>query len=89
VIPHEVWLALSVVELLCALGLILPAFSKHLTILAAIAATCIAAEMLFFCGLDIFSGHADYGHLIYWFVVAAISAFIAYGRFAPKPVQQG
>ena len=80
-IPHEVWLAMAVVELLCGVGLILPAINKPLAILAPIAAVCIAAEMLLFCGLHIYSGDANYGHMIYWLVVAAICAFIAYGRF--------
>ncbi|MDE3057146.1 MAG: DoxX family protein [Bacteroidota bacterium] len=88
VIPHGVWLALSVIELLCALFLILPAVSKRLAILAPLAASFIAAEMLIFCALDIFSGSPDYGHLTYWLVVAVISGFTAYGRFALKPIQQ-
>jgi hypothetical protein len=87
-IPHGLWLAMSVIELLCSLALILPALNKHLGILAPAAAACIAAEMLLFCGLDIFSGDPDYGHLVYWLVVAAICAFIAYGRFVLKPLQQ-
>lgn len=84
-IPHGVWLAMSVFELLCSLGLILPAFNKSLAILAPIAAACIAGEMLLFCGLHIYSGDANYSPMIYWLVVAAICAFIAYGRFVPKP----
>ncbi|MEO5969725.1 MAG: DoxX family protein [Bdellovibrionia bacterium] len=85
-IPHGVWLAMSVVELLCTLSLILPAINKPLAILAPIAAACIAAEMLLFCGLHIYSGSSEYGSLIYWLVVAAICAFIAYGRFVLKPL---
>ena len=84
-IPHGVWLAMSVFELLCSLGLILPALNKRLTILAPIAAACIAAEMLLFSGLHIYSGNTNYGPMIYWLVVAAICAFIAYGRFVLKP----
>jgi hypothetical protein len=84
-IPHGVWLAMSVFELLCSLALILPALNKPLAILAPIAAACIAAEMLFFCGVHIYSGYAAYGPMIYWLVVAAICAFIAYGRFVLKP----
>jgi hypothetical protein len=84
-IPHEVWLAMIVIELLCSLGLILPALNKHLAILAPIAAVCIAAEMLLFSGLHIYSGVATEGQMIYWLVVAALCAFIAYGRFALKP----
>jgi DoxX-like family len=84
-IPHGVWLAMSVFELLCSLGLILPAFNKPLAILAPIAAACIAAEMLLFSGLHVYSGYAEYGPMIYWLVVAAICAFIAFGRFVRKP----
>jgi hypothetical protein len=84
-IPHGVWLAMSVVELLCSLGLILPAFNKSLGILAPVAAACVAAEMLLFCGLHIYSGDANYSPMIYWLVVAAICAFIAYGRLVLKP----
>ncbi len=84
-IPHEVWLALIVIELLCSIGLILPALNKHLAILAPIAAVCIAAEMLIFSAVNIFSGAANYGQMIYWLVVAALCAFIAYGRFVLKP----
>jgi len=80
-IPHGVWLAMSAFELLCSVGLLLPAFNKRLANLAPVAAACIAAEMLLFSGLHIYSGDANYGQIIYWFVVAAICAFIAYGRF--------
>jgi hypothetical protein len=84
-IPHKVWLAMSVIELLCSLGLILPAFKKSLAILAPSAALCIAAEMLIFCGLHIYSGDTNYSPIIYWLVVVAICVFIAYGRFVLKP----
>lgn len=84
-IPHGVWLGLIVFELLCSLALILPAFSKPLAILAPIAAVCIAAEMLLFSGLHLYSGEANHGEMIYWLVVAAICVFIAYGRFVLEP----
>jgi hypothetical protein len=85
-IPHGVWRAMSVAELLCSLALILPAFSKSLGTLAPIAATFIAAEMLLFTGLNVLSGHAQSGEIAYWLVVGAICAFIAYGRFALRPI---
>ncbi len=88
-IPHGLWLAMGVVELLCSLGLILPAFNKRLAILAPIAASFIAAEMLFYCGLHLLSGYAaQVGPMIYWLVVAALSAFIAYGRLVLKPIKK-
>jgi hypothetical protein len=85
VIPHRVWLTMSAIELLCSVGLILP-FIDPLAILAPIAAACIAAEMLFFCGLHLVSGEGENGPVIYWLVVAAISAVIVYGRLVLAPL---
>jgi hypothetical protein len=85
-IPHGVWLTMSAVELICSLCLIAPAFRKTLAVLAPVAAVCIAAEMALFSGVHIYSGSAEHGQLIYWFVVAALCAFIAYGRFVLKPI---
>lgn len=84
-IPQGVWLSMSAIELLCAVALILPVFSKSLAIAAPMAAVIIAAQMLLFCGLHLYSGEANYGPMIYWLVVAALCAFIAYGRFILKP----
>jgi len=84
-IPHGVWLTMSVIELLCSLGLVIPALNKSLAILAPIAAICITAEMLVFCGLHLSSGNTNYGPVIYWLVVATISLFIACNRIA-KPL---
>lgn len=84
-IPNEVWLAMGLIELLCSLALILPAFNKSLGYLVPFAAAFIAAEMLLFSGLHTYSGAADYTPIIYWIVVAIISTFIAYGRKVLKP----
>ncbi len=85
-IPHGVWLGMSAFELLCCVGLVLPFLSKRLAILAPIAALCIAAEMLLYCGLYLHSGDTEYGQLVYWLVVACVCGFIAYGRLALAPV---
>jgi hypothetical protein len=86
VIPHGVWLAMSGFELLCGLGLIVPVFNRSSGILAPIAAAGIAAEMLLFSGLHIYSGDPKHDHLVYWLIVAGICAFVAYGRFVLKPL---
>jgi hypothetical protein len=86
VIPHELWLAMSVLELLCSLGLILPAINKSWSFLVPIAAACIAAEMLLFVGLDVYSGDPRYSHIAYWLIVAAVCTLIAYGRLTLKPI---
>jgi hypothetical protein len=80
-IPHAVWLSMGVFEIVCAICLVLPAVIEVPAALPAIAASCIAGEMLIFCGLHLLSGDPNHGHLIYWLVAAAICAFVAYGRF--------
>ena len=70
-IPHEIWLILAI-------------FNKSMGKLIPVAAICIAAEMLLFSGLYVFSGDGNYGQMIYWLIVAAICAFIAYGRSVLK-----
>ena len=85
-IPHGVWLSLIVIEFLCALGLVMPAISKNLGILAPVAATVIGAEMLFYCIMQFATGEVVYSEIIYWLVVAAFCAFIAFGRFVLKPL---
>jgi hypothetical protein len=85
-IPHGLWLAMGVLELFIAVALVLPAFSKGLAVLVPLAAVLIAAEMLIFCGLHLASGDSNHGQLIYWMVVAGLCAFLAYGRYAVKPL---
>ncbi|MEZ4897211.1 MAG: DoxX family protein [Saprospiraceae bacterium] len=85
-IPHGVWQGLSIVEILCAAGLILPLLVKRLRRLAPWSAVAIGVEMLFFCMVFLVSGAQSYGELIYWLVVAAICGVIAYGRWAIKPM---
>ena len=84
-IPHQIWRGLSVFELLCALGLVLPVM-KALAILAPVSAACIGAEMLLFCGVHLSSGATRHGQMIYWLVVTALCVFIAYGRLALAPL---
>ncbi|GET21660.1 DoxX family protein [Prolixibacter denitrificans] len=85
-IPHGVWQTLGIIEFLCAIGLFLPALTKRLAILPPIAALIIVVEMLGYIGLSFYSGDTNYSHSIYWLTVAAISAFIAYGRLELRPL---
>jgi len=87
-IPHGVWQSMTVLELLCAIGLVVPLLSKRTAILAPIAAAFVTAEMLFFSGVHLASGSTSIGPVIYWLVVAAIGAFIVYGRLARKPIRR-
>ena len=85
-LPPPAWLGLSVIELACVVGLVIPALYKPLAVLAPIAAVGIGAIMLLYCVLHLASGDQNFGPMIYWLVVAAICGFIAYGRFVLNPL---
>lgn len=79
-IPHAMWMGLIGLEVICAVGLLLPLINRRLQHLAALGALGIAAEMLLFTGVHLASGDSNHSPLIYWLVVAAICGFIAYAR---------
>ena len=83
-IPNGAWQALGVVELFLGLALVLPALYRPAALLAPVAALCIAAVMLLYCALHLYSGDPDHGQMIYWLAVAAVCAFIAGGRLMRK-----
>ena len=85
-IPQGAWLGISVVELACVVGLVIPALYKPLAVLAPLAAIVIAAIMLLYCVLHLLSGDPNHGQLVYWLVAAGVSAFIAYGRLVLRPI---
>lgn len=85
-IPSGVWSVMMVVELVCAVCLVVPAFSKRLGFLVPLAATYLILEMLAFSGLHLRSGAKSYGSIGYWLVVAAVCAFVAYGRRVLRPI---
>lgn len=85
VIPNAAWLGLSAIEILCTVGFILPALSARFGQAPVIAAALIGAEMFLYCGLHLASGGKEHGQLVYWLVVAALCAFLAYGRASLSP----
>ena len=85
--PNVVWQGLGVLELFLGLALVLPALYRASALLAPLAALCIAAVMLLYCALHLYSGDPNHGQMIYWLVVASVCAFVAYGRLSLKPLQ--
>ena len=83
-LPREAWMALGILELVCAVGLIVPAAFRWRPALTAVAATILAIESLVFIGV-----HAKYGEIgsiIMSCVLGLLMAFIAYGRRVLKPI---
>jgi len=83
-LPREAWITLGILELLCTVGLIVPAaFHWHppLTILAA---TVLAVESLVFVGVHV--KYREVTPMILSGVLGLLMAFIAYGRMVLKPI---
>ena len=83
-LPREAWMALGIVELVCAVGLIVPAAFHWQPRLTVLAATVLAIESLVFIWV-----HVKYGEtssIIMSAVLGLLMAFIAYGRSFLKPI---
>jgi DoxX-like family len=83
-LPREAWMGLGILELICAVGLIVPAGFHWRPALTVAAAAVLATESLVFIGV-----HAKYREItpiIMSGVLGLLMAFIAYGRMFLKPV---
>ena len=83
-LPREAWTALGILELVCTIGLIVPAAYHWQPSLTVVAATVLAIESLVFVWV-----HAKYGEItsiILSGVLGVLMAFITYGRMVLKPI---
>jgi uncharacterized membrane protein YphA (DoxX/SURF4 family) len=83
-LPREAWAALGILELICTVGLIVPAALRWQPSLTVVAATVLAIESLVFIWV-----HSKYGTIppiIMSAVLGLLMAFIAYGRMVLKPI---
>jgi hypothetical protein len=83
-LPREIWMALGILELVCTVGLIVPAAFHWRPALTVVAATVLAIESLVFIGVHIKYGET--GSIIMCVVLGLLMAFIAYGRMFLKPI---
>ena len=83
-LPREAWTTLGILELVCTVGLIVPAALHWKPSLTVAAATVLAIESLVFVWV-----HVKYGEIppiIMSAVLGLLMAFIAYGRLVLKPI---
>jgi len=83
-LPRKGWMALGILELVCAVGLIVPAALHWQPALTVAAATVLMLESLVFVWV-----HVKYGEIkaiILSGVLGLLMAFIAYGRMVLKPI---
>ena len=83
-LPREGWAALGVLELVCAVGLIVPGALHWKPQLTVIAATILAVESLVFIWVHV--KYHEVPPIIFSAVLGLLMAFIAYGRAVLKPL---
>src|SRR5438874_11296645 len=83
-LPREAWMALGILELVCTVGLIVPAALHWQPALTVVAAAVLAIDSLVFIWV-----HVQYRELppiIMSGVLGLLVAFIAYGRMVLEPI---
>jgi hypothetical protein len=83
-LPREAWMALGVLELVCAVGLIVPAALHWRPGLTVLAAAVLALESLVFIGVHV--KYREVTPIVMSAVLGLLMAFIAYGRVVLKPI---
>ena len=83
-LPREVWMALGVMELVCTVGLIVPAAFHWQPRLTVLAAALLAIESLVFIGVHV--KYHEIGPILFSAVLGLVMTFIAYGRLVLKPI---
>jgi uncharacterized membrane protein YphA (DoxX/SURF4 family) len=82
-LPRQTWMALGTVELVCTVGLIVPAALHWRPELTVVAATILAIESLVFIFVHV--KYREVTPIIMSGVLGLLIAFIAYGRMIVKP----
>jgi len=82
-LPRNAWMFLGILELVCAVGLIVPAAVHWHPSLTAVAASVLAVESLVFIGVH--SRYRELTAIVMCSVLGLLMALIAYGRFVLKP----
>ena len=83
-LPRNAWMALGVLELVCTVGLILPAALHWKPGLTAVAATLLALESIVFIWV-----HVQYHEtppIVFSAVLGLLMGFLAYGRTVLHPI---
>ena len=83
-LPRGVWSALGILELLCVIGLIIPAVFHWHPELTVLAAAVLALESLVFIWVHVKSNEIP--PLVMSAALGLLMAFVAYGRMVLAPI---
>src|SRR3954463_13410430 len=84
-LPRNVWGVMGALELVCAVGLVVPAALRWQPSLTVLAATLLAIESLLFVGVHV--KYREIASVIMSGVLGLLMAFVAYGRLVLQPVR--
>lgn len=82
-LPKKAWTALGIVELICAIGLVVPAALHRHAELTVVAAAVLAIESFVFIWVHV--KYRETTTVILSSVLGLLMAFVAYGRMCLKP----
>ena len=83
-LPRKAWTILGIVELVCTVGLIVPAALHWKPALTVLAAALLAVESLVFIWVHV--QYREVPPIVLSAVLGLLMAFIAYGRLVLKPI---
>ncbi len=83
-LPREAWRTLGILELVCTVGLIVPAAFRWQPKLTVVAAAVLAIESLVFIGVHV--KYREITPIVMSGVLGILMAFVAYGRMVLKPI---
>ena len=83
-LPKPAWTALGVLELVCVIGLIVPAACHWKPTLTVVAAALLARESLLFIWVHV--QYEEVPPIVMSAVLGLLMAFIAYGRLSLEPI---
>lgn len=83
-LPRQAWTILGILELVCTVGLIVPAAFRWQPALTVLAAAVLAVESLVFVGVHV--KYRETTPMILSGVLGLVMAFITYGRMVLKPI---
>lgn len=84
-LPKKVWMALGLVELVCVVGLIVPAALHWHPRLVGLSAAVLALESLVFVWVHV--KYRETPQIVMVVVLGLLMAFIAYGRLVLSPFE--
>lgn len=82
--PRQAWMILGLIELVCVVGLIVPSALRWQPRLTVLAAAVLAVESLVFIAVHV--KYRETGSIVMSAVLGLLMLFVAYGRYALKPI---